>query len=98
MELRSRGALKVVWRSSRHFVCSSQLSLGKALYPREEEFSWPSGSGSYGEESGGVLEDPRSASKEIAIAIIISTESLELQEPAAATGKPSAPLTSSRLR
>lgn len=44
MELRSRGALKVVWRSSRHLVCSRrQLSRGKVQYPREKEFSWLSG-------------------------------------------------------
>lgn len=39
----------------------------------------------------------RSASKEIATAVI-SPEAQVLQEPAAAAEKPSAPLTSSRLR
>lgn len=60
MELRSRGDLKVVWRSSRHLVCSSQLSLGKARYPQEEEFSQALRvQRGYREEPGGVLEDPR---------------------------------------
>lgn len=55
MELKSRGTLKVVWRSSRHLVCSYQLSRSKARYSREEEFSWLSG---YREDPDEVLEDP----------------------------------------
>lgn len=83
MELRSRGDLKVVWRSSRHLVCSSQLSLGKARYPQEEEFSWLSGySGGTGKSQVGFWRIPES--------IRGDSDGGSLHEPAAAAGKPSA--------
>lgn len=72
MELRSRGDLKVVWRSSRHLVCSSQLSRGKARYPQEEEFSWLSGySGVQGRARWGSGGSQR-ASKEEIVTVVLS--------------------------
>lgn len=72
MELRSRGDPKVVWRSSRHLVCSSQLSRGKARYPREEEFSWLSGyRGVQGKARWGSGGSQR-ASKEEIVTVVLS--------------------------
>lgn len=37
MELRFRGILKVVWRSSKHFMVSSGKGRGKTYYPDQED-------------------------------------------------------------
>lgn len=72
MEWRSRGDLKVVWRSSRHLVCLSQLSRGKAWYPGEEEFSGLSGySRIQGKARCGSRGSQR-ASKEDIVTVVLS--------------------------
>lgn len=59
MELRSRGALKVVWRSSKHLMGSSRKGRGKAQHPDQEDDFWPPGYGERQEEAARGPQDPR---------------------------------------
>lgn len=90
MELRSRGALKVVWRSSRHFCVLKSTESWQSPVPPKGRVLMALG---YRELQGRVRRGSRRsrrASKEIGT-VVISPESEELQEPAATAGKPNAP-------
>lgn len=90
MELRSRGALKVVWRSSRHFCVLMSTESWQSPVPPKGRVLMALG---YRKLQGRVRRGSRRsrrASKEIGT-VVISPESEELQEPAAADGNPSAP-------
>lgn len=60
MELRSRSALKVVWRSGEPLMCSfGKKGSWQSLVPRSGRCFWLSEGGERQEEAGQGLEDPR---------------------------------------